>query len=85
MSESRTDILTWINNLLQLNVTKIEHLGTGAVYCQIIDSIYGKHACYGDSCNPTRLLLLLLLLLRRRPIKQGQIQCQPRISIRAKL
>ncbi|RKP08555.1 calponin homology domain-containing protein [Thamnocephalis sphaerospora] len=40
MGESRNDLLAWINNLLQLNYTKIEQLGTGAAYCQIIDSIY---------------------------------------------
>lgn len=41
MGESRTDLIQWINDLLALNVTKIEQLGTGAVYCQILDSIYG--------------------------------------------
>ncbi|KAF9578418.1 hypothetical protein BGW38_005781 [Lunasporangiospora selenospora] len=41
MSESRAELLAWVNELLQLNVTKVEHLGTGAAYCQIIDSIYG--------------------------------------------
>lgn len=39
--ESRHDLLNWINQLLQLSITKIEHLGTGAVYCQIMDSIFG--------------------------------------------
>ncbi|EPZ32520.1 Microtubule-associated Mapre1-like protein [Rozella allomycis CSF55] len=38
---SRTDLLQWINNLLDLNYTRIEQLGNGAAYCQIIDSIYG--------------------------------------------
>lgn len=41
LGESRHDLLNWINQLLQLNITKIEHLGTGAVYCQILDSIFG--------------------------------------------
>jgi len=40
MGESRTELLTWLNDLLQLNYTKIEQCGTGAAYCQIIDSIY---------------------------------------------
>ncbi|RKP19779.1 hypothetical protein ROZALSC1DRAFT_28664 [Rozella allomycis CSF55] len=39
--ESRIELLNWINSLLQLNYTKIEQLGTGAAYCQILDSIYG--------------------------------------------
>lgn len=38
--ESRTELLGWINDLLQLNYTKVEQCGTGAVYCQIFDSIY---------------------------------------------
>ncbi|KAN0087827.1 Calponin homology domain containing protein [Tylopilus felleus] len=38
---SRTDLLAWVNELLQLNYTKVEQCGTGAAYCQIMDSIYG--------------------------------------------
>ncbi|KAH3680458.1 hypothetical protein WICMUC_000298 [Wickerhamomyces mucosus] len=38
--ESRVDLLNWVNDLLQLNYTKVEQLGSGAAYCQIIDSIY---------------------------------------------
>ncbi|KAL4500671.1 hypothetical protein ABPG72_003095 [Tetrahymena utriculariae] len=36
----KSEILNWINTLLQLNLTKIEQLGTGSVYCQIIDVLY---------------------------------------------
>src|SRR5258708_21944396 len=43
MGESRTELLQWLNDLLQLNYTKIEQCGTGAAYCQVIDSIYGTH------------------------------------------
>jgi hypothetical protein len=43
MGESRTELLQWLNDLLQLNYTKIEQCGTGAAYCQILDSIYGMH------------------------------------------
>ncbi|ORX85282.1 EB1 domain protein [Basidiobolus meristosporus CBS 931.73] len=41
MGESRAQLLAWVNDLLQLSYTKIEQLGTGAAYCQILDSIYG--------------------------------------------
>jgi len=41
MGESRTELLQWLNELLQINYTKIEQCGTGAAYCQIMDSIYG--------------------------------------------
>jgi RP/EB family microtubule-associated protein len=41
MTASRTDLLAWMNELLQLNYTKVEQCGSGAAYCQILDSIYG--------------------------------------------
>jgi RP/EB family microtubule-associated protein len=41
MAVSRSDLLAWLNELLQLNYTKIEQCGTGGAYCQILDSIYG--------------------------------------------
>lgn len=41
MGESRQDLLNWVNNLLQLNLTKVEQMGTGSAICQIFDSIYG--------------------------------------------
>ena len=41
MGESRSELIAWLNELLQLNYTKIEQCGTGAAYCQIIDSVYG--------------------------------------------
>ncbi|CAG8493131.1 2868_t:CDS:2 [Ambispora leptoticha] len=41
MGESRTELLAWINDLLQLNYTKVEQMGTGAAHCQIMDSIFG--------------------------------------------
>jgi len=40
MSESRTELLAWLNDLLKLKYTKVEQCGTGAAHCQIIDSIY---------------------------------------------
>ncbi|KXS20194.1 hypothetical protein M427DRAFT_52445 [Gonapodya prolifera JEL478] len=38
---SRSELVNWVNDLLQLNYTKIEQLGTGAAYSQILDSIFG--------------------------------------------
>lgn len=29
MGESRTELLAWVNDLLQLNYTKVEQAGTG--------------------------------------------------------
>lgn len=36
----RNEILKWINTTLKLNVEKIEQLGNGAAYVQILDIIY---------------------------------------------
>ena len=36
----RTEILSWINDLLKLNLTKIEETASGAVACQIMDAMY---------------------------------------------
>lgn len=41
ISESRTELLNWLNSTLSLNYAKIEQCGTGAAYCQIMDSIHG--------------------------------------------
>jgi hypothetical protein len=41
MGESRSELLAWLNELLQINYTKVEQCGTGAAYCQVLDSIYG--------------------------------------------
>jgi len=41
MNVSRTDLLAWLNELLQINYTKVEQCGTGGAYCQILDSIFG--------------------------------------------
>ncbi|EAS05197.1 EB1 protein (macronuclear) [Tetrahymena thermophila SB210] len=37
---SRSELLQWINNLLQVQVTKVEQLGSGNIYCQLFDVIY---------------------------------------------
>uniref|UniRef100_A0A3Q0RNQ1 Microtubule-associated protein RP/EB family member 1 n=1 Tax=Amphilophus citrinellus TaxID=61819 RepID=A0A3Q0RNQ1_AMPCI len=37
---SRHDMLVWINESLQMNLTKIEMLCSGAVYCQFMDMLF---------------------------------------------
>ncbi|TIB06659.1 hypothetical protein E3P96_00206 [Wallemia ichthyophaga] len=39
-SVSRAEIVQWINGVLDSNYTKVEQCGTGAIYCQLLDSIY---------------------------------------------
>jgi RP/EB family microtubule-associated protein len=37
---NKNEILKWLNSTYQLNMNKIEQACTGAVYCQIIDSLH---------------------------------------------
>lgn len=39
--KSRQDLTRWVNQILQLNISKIDELGSGAVYCQLMDAIHG--------------------------------------------
>ncbi|KAJ3106598.1 hypothetical protein HDU97_005963 [Phlyctochytrium planicorne] len=41
MTESKTELLTWLNDLLQIKYNRVEQCGSGAAYCQVLDSIYG--------------------------------------------
>ena len=36
----RGELLQWVNELLELNVTKVEQWATGSIYWQILDAIY---------------------------------------------
>jgi len=40
---SRTVLLNWINEFYEMNYTKVEQCATGAIFCQILDSIYPKN------------------------------------------
>jgi RP/EB family microtubule-associated protein len=40
MSESRTELLAWYNDLSQDQYSKVEQFGTGAAHCLIMDSIF---------------------------------------------
>lgn len=40
MGESRQELVSWVNDLLLTDITKVEQCGTGAIFCQIFDSIY---------------------------------------------
>ena len=36
----KNELLTWLNELLQINYTKVEQCANGAAYCQIMDAIF---------------------------------------------
>jgi len=39
---SRQDLVQWVNDSLILNISKIEHLCTGAIYCQFMHMLFDK-------------------------------------------
>jgi len=38
----RQEIINWIGETIHLEVQKIEDLGSGAVYCQLLDAAFGQ-------------------------------------------
>lgn len=37
---SRGELLNWVNDMLKLSLNKVEQLGTGAIFCQLLDVLY---------------------------------------------
>ena len=37
---TRHDMLAWVNGSLQSQIGKIEEMGTGAAYCQLMDILF---------------------------------------------
>ena len=40
---SRLDIIEWVNDIVITNFTKIEQLGAGNIYCQLLDAAFPNH------------------------------------------
>lgn len=36
----KSELMAWVNNLLYINITKVEQMASGAAYCQIMDVMY---------------------------------------------
>lgn len=39
---SKTDLIDWVNNLLHLQLTKLEQFASGAVFCQLLDAYFSN-------------------------------------------
>ncbi|ODV84920.1 hypothetical protein CANARDRAFT_28657, partial [[Candida] arabinofermentans NRRL YB-2248] len=50
---SRSELLEWINATFNLNYTKIEQCGNGAVYCEIFNSIYNDLPMHKVNYQPS--------------------------------
>lgn len=77
-AESRVEILHWLNSHLQLSLKRVEECGTGAVYCQIIDSIYRIIVIYKVTnyfIYNHLFVLINFFFLRGCADEQGQIWC----------
>eukprot|EP00954_Amorphochlora_amoebiformis_P002644 208275-Amorphochlora_amoeboformis.AAC.1 len=38
----RSELIQWVNKLLNLNIQKVEECASGAIHCQIVDALYPK-------------------------------------------
>lgn len=43
---SRGELISWVNDLTNLNIPKVESLGTGAAHCLVFQSIFGDLAMH---------------------------------------
>lgn len=41
LKPSRQTLVDWVNGSLKLDIDKVDDLGTGAAYCQLLDSLFG--------------------------------------------
>jgi hypothetical protein len=80
---SRTELVAWANDLLQINYTKVEQFGAGGALCQIVDSIYGTRsrprAAARLICE--RLSLTAACARRRCPNGACEDERAPRIRV----
>lgn len=37
---SKTELLEWVNGLLQLQLSRLEQFASGAVFCQLLDAYF---------------------------------------------
>ena len=54
MELSRGELLAWVNQLTGLNIPKVELMGCGSAYCQIMDSIFSDvplHKVKFNACH----------------------------------
>jgi len=59
MSESRPELLAWLNELLQINYTKIEQCRTGAAYCDPVVRRRGQSTETPATLTPIASVTLL--------------------------
>ncbi|BFZ63682.1 microtubule integrity protein mal3 [Saitoella coloradoensis] len=79
MGESRQELIGWLNQLLHLQLTKVEQCGTGAPLCQVFDSIYGDvpMSRVKFDCNAEYQYLANFKILQNTFAKHGITQGLP--------
>ena len=75
---SRHEMLAWVNGCLQSQMAKVEELGSGAAYCQLMDMLFPgeKGEDRGGKC--LGLITFNVSICRSNPTQKGQIQFKAR-------
>lgn len=56
---SRSELLGWVNRELDLKLSKIEEVATGAAYCQLMDRLYPGKVKMMSVCAPSMKMALI--------------------------
>ena len=54
---TRHDMLAWVNGSLQSQIGKIEEMGTGAAYCQLMDILFPGLKIFSSQVQNTQKLI----------------------------
>jgi hypothetical protein len=54
-SAGRLELLAWLNDFLETDYSKVEHLGDGIAYCQVIDALYAVNYLSVPSLNVLKI------------------------------
>lgn len=74
----RHEMLAWVNGCLQSQMAKVEELGSGAAYCQLMDMLFPGEKSEDQGGKCLGLISFNVLICRSNPTQKGQIQFKAR-------
>ena len=75
---SRHEMLAWVNGCLQSQMAKVEELGSGAAYCQLMDMLFPGEKGEDRGGKGLELISFNVSIFRSNPTQKGQIQFKAR-------